>query len=162
MSDNETEKKSEDERPHTIVLGDKLILLTGPDSHDLGVSTDDFWGDKYLAAGYKTLYLQAYQELCEAVTGRKPVGDIPDEAKFKEAVIAFLQAHQVDLHFLICLQFGYCEKRDKIRNFDGTMGALLSIAAIIADFATGAGIASAVWLISSDALDWLCDCKKNK
>lgn len=161
MADEDSKKARPPETPHTITLDGNIIVLTGPDTGHLDIGIDEFWNDPKLAQGYEQLYLQAYYELCEPVTGQKPTSNIPDESDFKRQVIEFIQVKHIDLYYAICIEFDYCEKRKAITawGFNRTISAIVNLTAILSGAGLGLGVATAVWALSTDLLDKLCRCE---
>jgi hypothetical protein len=103
---------------------------------------------------YRVLYLQAYRELCEIVTGEAPSADPPDEEWFAERVLAFLREQGDRLYDAICVRFKYCERRQYV-------GISVRLLIIIAQALTGYWgwkLAPACWLVLSGILDRFCGC----
>ena len=113
----------------------------------------------FSVANHKTFYAQAYKELCKAVTGEEPSDILPPENYFKEKVIAYINANREYLHQKICIEFGYCDKRNKLMNISGFLDATGILIGIFSEISTF-GTASAMWLWSSFVFEGLCKCSK--
>lgn len=131
----------------TLAHGGKLGFSISPALHNT------------LNSGNRLLYEQAYWELCELVTGKKPLKEPPPEPEFQEKVLVFLNENREQLHQKICVEFDYCGKRRAWGNTQKFLQGLIMLIGILAE-TMSCGAASAAWLMSSSLLDQFCECHK--
>ena len=107
----------------------------------------------------RALYLAAYNEMCETVTGEAPLPLPPDEAEFSEWVLAFLREKGDAAYQAICVRFKYCDRMDRIEWFSIPLVQIMVVAGLLSGY-FGWGIAASAWLLATGLLDKLCGCKK--
>ena len=103
-------------------------------------------------------YLVAYNELCFSVTKTTPTPVVPSEAMFLRAFVESLPHIYNVAYHKICVELNYCELRKKSKDFTDIAGPIADVIANIYEAKT-LGIPTACWVISTKALDRLCECK---
>jgi hypothetical protein len=119
----------------------------------------DFIDLDILSEAQSLLYNNAYHELSEVITGQKPSRTPPPEDEFKVKVAKYIDENREELYQKICIEFGYCEKRQNSKNMSEFINGLAILLAVIFD-SISCGAASAIWIMSTSLLDELCGCSR--
>lgn len=111
-----------------------------------------------MAEARHALYVQAYNELCKAVTGEEPKPIPPPESEFVETVKAFLRKNHKRVDQKICKEFDYCAKMKRYKWGILSIPLLIAMIAFFTDAIGAGGASSATWLYIKRILDEFCNC----
>jgi len=103
------------------------------------------------------IYHAAYYELCEAVTGKAPDGDPPDEETFKQQVLDFLNSRRDEFHERICVKLKWCQRRKEFGTSMVPIPWFLYVIGFLVD-AKSFGLAGFTWGMTTDLFDKFCKC----